>query len=266
MPDQPFTKKSLGQHWLNDPASLSAICHSADINRSDTILEIGPGPGSLTALLTKDAKQVIAVELDKILALNLKTRVKADNLTVLNEDILTFDFTSLPTGYKVVANIPYYLSGNLLRTLSESPNPPQSATLLMQKEVAERLAAAPGAMSLLSATVQFYWQVRLGREVPAELFTPPPKVDSQIVILTRRQPPLFPGIDVATFFRVMKAGFAQRRKTLLNTLSGGLDLDKTSIKSVCLKAGIEPQRRAQSLSLDEWYKLYNALMLDALSV
>jgi 16S rRNA (adenine1518-N6/adenine1519-N6)-dimethyltransferase len=266
MPRDPLAKKSLGQHWLHDPASLEAMCSGAAVGPDDTILEIGPGPGTLTALLTSRAKHVIAVELDKILAANLPGKLKVPNLEVVSGDILSFDFTSLPPGYKVVANIPYYLTGHLLRTLSETPNPPRSATLLVQKEVARRLSAAPGDMSLLSVTVQFYWQVDLGREVPAVLFTPPPKVDSQIVVLTRRQKPLFPGLDSREFFRIIKAGFAQRRKTLLNTLSSGLQLDRSLTKTVCQSAGIDPQRRAQSLSLDEWYKLYNALMLDALSV
>lgn len=267
MPDnQPPTKKSLGQHWLHDQASLEAICRSADINSDDVVLEIGPGLGDLTNLLTKQAKHVIAVELDSILAANLNTRVKAANLEVVSGDILRFDFTGLPPGYKVVANIPYYLSGNLLRTLSETPNPPRSATLLMQKEVARRVAASAGDMSLLSVTVQFYWQVTLGREVAAELFTPPPKVDSQIVVLTRYLPPRYPDLDVKAFFRIVKAGFGQRRKTLLNTLSSGLHLDKTTVKTVCEAVNIDPQQRAQTLSLDDWYKLYNALMLDALSV
>jgi len=266
MPDQPLTKKSLGQHWLNDPASLEAMCRGADVGPSDTVLEIGPGPGTLTALLTSRAKHVIAVELDKILAANLPGKLKAPNLEVVNGDILAYDFTSLTPGYKVVANIPYYLTGHLLRTLSETANPPYSATLLIQKEVARRLSAVPGDMSLLSVTVQFYWQVDLRQEVPAKLFTPPPKVDSQIVVLTWRQKPLFPGLDEAKFFRIIKAGFSQRRKTLLNTLSSGLQLDRELTADVCQAAGIDPQRRAQTLSLDEWYKLYNSLTLDALSV
>ncbi|HVA11326.1 MAG TPA: 16S rRNA (adenine(1518)-N(6)/adenine(1519)-N(6))-dimethyltransferase RsmA [Candidatus Dormibacteraeota bacterium] len=266
MSDAPFAKKSLGQHWLHDQASLEAMCTAAEVSQNDTVLEIGPGLGTLTDLLTKRVGHVIAVELDKILAANLPGKLKAPNLEVVNADILSFDFTSLPPGYKVVANIPYYLTGHLLRTLSETANPPHSATLLVQKEVARRLNAAPGDMSLLSVTVQFYWQVDLGREVPAKLFMPPPKVDSQIVVLTRRQKPLFPGLDEAKFFRIIKAAFSQRRKTLLNTLSSGLQLERDLTRNVCQSAGIDPGRRAQTLSLNDWYKLYNALMLDALSV
>lgn len=258
-PDQPATKKSLGQHWLNDEASLEAMCQAADIQPTDTILEIGPGLGALTALLAKQAKQVIAVELDKILAANLSRRVPVQNLEVVCEDILTFDFTRLPPGYKVVANIPYYLTGNLLRTLSETPNPPARTILLTQKEVAQRVAAEPGDMSLLSVTVQFYWEVDLGRQVSAKLFTPPPKVDSQILILRRRSRDLFTDIDVKAFFRIVKAGFSQRRKTLLNTLSNGLQLDRAVVTSVCQSVDIDPRRRAQTLSLDEWHNLYTSL-------
>jgi 16S rRNA (adenine1518-N6/adenine1519-N6)-dimethyltransferase len=257
--DEPATKKSLGQHWLHDETSLLAMCQAAAVQPTDTILEIGPGLGTLTTFLVQQAKQVIAIELDKILAANLGQRVPASNLEVISQDILTFDFTSLAPGYKVVANIPYYLTGNLLRTLSETLNPPTAAILLTQKEVAERVAASPGSMSLLSVTVQFYWEVSLGQEVPAELFTPPPKVDSQILILKRRQKKLFTDVEPKGFFRIVKAGFAQRRKTLLNTLSSNLQLDRTSVALACQSVNIDPNRRAQTLNLEDWYNLYISL-------
>ena len=139
--------------------------------------------------------------------------------------------------------------------LSESPNQPQSAALLVQKEVAERVAAGPGSMSLLSVTAQYYWQVALGQAVPAALFSPPPKIDSQILILHQREEPLFPDADPKKFFRLVKAGFSQRRKTLLNSLSGGLQLERGDITALCREAGIDPGRRAQTLSLSEWHKL-----------
>ncbi len=202
---------------------------------------------------------MIAVEFDKKLATDLPKQIKADNLQVISQDILSFDLTSLPSDYKIVANIPYYLTSNLIRTISETPNPPASATILVQKEVAQRVAAEPGNMSILSITAQFYWQVSLGREVAAELFTPPPKVDSQILIMKHRPAPLFPDIDPKAFFRLIKAGFAQRRKTLLNTLASGLQLDRDKVQAICQKAGIEPGRRAQTLNLDEWHSLYRAM-------
>ena len=259
MPDQPAAKKSLGQHWLHDQASLEAMCEAADVNTEDTILEIGPGLGTLTKLLTQRAKKVVAVEYDKLLAKDLPKRVPAANLSVVTEDILNFDFTSLPKKYKVVANIPYYLTSNLLRNLSETKNPPTVVALLIQKEVAERATARPGAMSLLSVTVQFYWQTELGLVILAELFTPPPKVDSQILILHKLAKPLFPDVDTKDFFRVIKAGFAQRRKTLLNTLSGGLNLERSVVTHACESVDIDPKRRAQTLSLEEWHSLYISL-------
>jgi 16S rRNA (adenine1518-N6/adenine1519-N6)-dimethyltransferase len=249
-------KKSLGQHWLNDPASLQAMLEAAEVQKQDTILEIGPGPGALTELLVKRAGHVIAIELDKKLAADLPKRLPVNNLDVYLADILSFDFNDLPPLYKIVANIPYYLTSHLIQLISETSNPPAAAALLVQKEVAERAAAKPGAMSLLSVTAQFYWQVSLGSIVPAALFIPPPKVDSQILILNKRPEPLFPDIDPKAFFRLVKAGFAQRRKTLLNSLSAGLHLSREQVQASLETTDIDPGRRAQTLSLEEWHQVY----------
>jgi 16S rRNA (adenine1518-N6/adenine1519-N6)-dimethyltransferase len=254
----PAPKKSLGQHWLHDAEALGAICDAAELGADDTVLEIGPGLGTLTSLLTKQAKAVVAVEFDEALARELPGQVTADNLSTVHQDILRFDLTQLPPGYKVVANIPYYLTSNLIRNLSESVNSPALATLLVQKEVAERVAAEPGDMSLLSVSAQFYWEASLGRVVKAELFTPPPKVDSRILVLKKRVEPLFPGVDIQLFFRMVKAGFASRRKTLLNSLSGGLRISKDEAGGLLKSADIMPNLRAQSLSLPQWYKLYES--------
>jgi 16S rRNA (adenine1518-N6/adenine1519-N6)-dimethyltransferase len=259
MSNLPFAKKSLGQHWLTDAASLQAMCDAAEVSGTDTVLEIGPGLGTLTEVLVLQAQHIVAVEFDEKLARELPSRVSAENLSVIQHDILRFDLTKLPTGYKVVANIPYYLTSNLIRVLSESANPPSIAVLLVQKEVAERVAAKPGDMSLLSVTAQFYWEVSLGMHVRAKLFTPPPKVDSQILILHRRTEPLFPGVDTKAYFRVVKAGFAQRRKTLLNSLSAGLHLDRNETEQLLKSVGISPTARAQTLSLVDWNKLYESL-------
>jgi 16S rRNA (adenine1518-N6/adenine1519-N6)-dimethyltransferase len=256
--DGPKPKKSLGQHWLHDEASLQAMCDAAAVQDSDTVLEIGPGLGTLTRLLAARSRQVVAVEFDERLAQELPGRVPASNLEVINEDILDFDFSRLPAGYKVAANIPYYLTSNLIRVLSETLNPPAAAALLLQKEVAERVVALPGHMSLLSVTAQFYWAVSLGDEVPARLFTPPPKVDSQILMLQQHPEPLFPGVDERIFFRLAKAGFAQKRKTLLNALSAGLHISREQVETTCGEAGIDPMRRAQTLSLEDWHRLYRA--------
>lgn len=258
MPEIPAAKKSLGQHWLYDASMLADIAGHADISEHDTVLEIGPGLGTLTAVLTQCAKQVIAVEFDEKLAKELPSRVPADNLEVVIQDILRFDFSQLPAGYRLVANIPYYLTSNLIRVLSETQNPPQMAVLLVQKEVAERVAAQPGNMSILSNTAQFFWQVSLGTIIPAHFFAPPPKVDSQILVLKRCRSKLYNNVDTKQFFHLVKAGFSQRRKTLLNSLSAGLQLDRTQVILMCEAASIDSNRRAQTLSLDEWYALYQA--------
>lgn len=255
---EPTPKKSLGQHWLEDEASLWAMLDHAEVTGDDTVLEIGPGLGPLTKLLVAEARQVIAVEFDEQLARRLSGRVPADNLRVVRSDILRFDLTTVPADYKVVANIPYYLTSKLVRVLSESTNPPLLAALLVQKEVAERLAAKPGQLSILGVTAQYFWEVSLGPVVKAELFTPPPKVDSQIVVLRRRQEPLFVDVNTKRFFRLVKAGFGEKRKTLLNSLSGGLHLSKDQVKLWLEEAGVSPQLRAQNLSLNDWHKLYQA--------
>jgi len=248
-------KKSLGQHWLFDSHSLGAICDAAQVKPTDTVLEIGPGLGPLTVELTMRAKQVVAVEFDPKLARELPARVPAANLKVIYGDILKYDLSQLPTGYKVVANVPYYLTSNLVRTLLESPNPPSLAVMLVQKEVAERMAAKPGAMSILAVMAQFYAEPSLGVVVTADKFDPPPKVDSQVVILKHRGQPLF-NVDTKQFFKVVKAGFGEKRKTLRNSLSGGLGLSKDKVEEVIKAASLKPEQRAQELTLNDWRNLY----------
>lgn len=256
MNDIPKTKKSLGQHWLHDEASLDAIVEAADVHSTDTVLEVGPGPGTLTRKLVKAASHVVAVEFDEALARDLPTRVPAENLDIWQGDILQFDLTTLPAGYKVVANIPYYLTSNLLRVLCESPNHFSKASILIQKEVAERACAGPGDMSMLSVSVQYFCEARLGALVPAYLFTPPPKVDSQVLELTYREKPLFTDVDTKVFFRVVKAGFSQKRKTLLNSLSSGLHISRDETMHLLENAGVVPTTRAQNLSLEQWHDIY----------
>lgn len=258
MPDLPFAKKSLGQHWLTDLAALQSICDAGEITPEDTVLEIGPGTGTLTELLVKKAKQVIAVEFDQKLAQELPGRVKAQNLQVTTQDILAYDLTALPPDYKVIANIPYYLTSKLIRALSETTNQPSLVVVLVQKEVAQRVAAKPGDMSLLSVSAQFYWKVSLGQVVPARLFTPPPKPDSQVLILQRRAELLFPGADTKKFFSVVKAGFSARRKKLRSSISGGLRISKDEASQLLQAGGINPDQRPQELSIENWYSLYRA--------
>jgi 16S rRNA (adenine1518-N6/adenine1519-N6)-dimethyltransferase len=252
-------KHSLGQHWLYDDVSLTAMVQAARIGQSDTVLEIGPGLGTLTAKLVDAAKQVIAVEVDQELADGLPARITSSNLQVLSEDILRFDLSRLPENYKVVANLPYYLTSHILRLLCESRTPFSEAALLVQKEVAERVCAEPGSCSLLSISVQFYAEASLGMVVPAELFTPPPKVDSQILALKYYQTPRYPDVDTKLFFRIVKAGFSQRRKTILNSFSAGLHLERSEAIELLEAAGINPGVRAQALSLDQWHDLYKVV-------
>lgn len=251
-------KKSLGQHWLFDSKSLGAICDAARIAPDDTVLEIGPGLGPLTVELTARAKQVIAVELDEELARKLPARVPAPNLQVIHADVLQFDLSQLPAGYKVVANVPYYITSKIVQFLLASPTPPAIAVLLVQKEVAERLAAQPGDMSILAIAAQLYADVQLGPVVTADKFDPPPKVNSQVVVFARRSQPLFKDLDHKLFFRVVKAGFGEKRKTLRNSLSGGLAMKKEDVEIMLGKAGINPTDRAEKLSLQQWYALMEA--------
>lgn len=252
-------KKTLGQHWLDDRYSLEAIAEAAQISAADTVLEIGPGPGTLTEVLVDRARQVIAIELDHYWAQELQCHVRADNVRVVEGDILQFNLSELPPGYKVVANVPYYITSKIIQLLAEATNPPQRAVLLVQKEVAERLAAIPGELSILAISAQVYFEVSLGIEVPAYLFTPPPKVDSQVVILSRRTEPLVPPDEIKPFFRIVKAGFSEKRKQLRSSLAGGLQLEKPKVESLLQEAGIAPTARAQELSIAQWRALAHVI-------
>lgn len=252
-------KKSLGQHWLYDKDALQAIVAAAEISPGDTVLEIGPGLGTLTKELCSVAGRVIAVEYDEMLASELPSRVTANNLEVRQGDILDFDFATLPNNFKAVANIPYYLTSNLIRRMCESSNSFATAVLLIQKEVAERVCAGPGQTSLLSISTQYYCEASLGIKVPASLFTPPPKVDSQVLVLHFRQTSLFKDVNEKQFFRIVKAGFSERRKMLRSSLSGGLNIDKNAADILLNNAGIDGTLRAQALSIQQWYDLYIAV-------
>ena len=250
------TKKELGQHWLHDLSVLSAIVDAADVNSGESVLEIGPGLGTLTNVLASRGADVTALEFDKDLLPKLEKKFSNTELVKIEYgDVRTFDFRKMPKGYKVVANIPYYLTSHLIRSMSESENPPSVAVLLIQKEVAERICASPGQMGILSVTAQFYFECSLDINVPAELFTPPPKVDSQVIVLKHRPQKLF-DVDEKAYFHLVKAGFSEKRKTLRNALSGGLGLNKPEVEKLLELAGINPIARAQELSLQQWLELY----------
>lgn len=254
----PPTNKALGQHWLSDPDILSNIVDHAEINDDDIVLEIGPGAGTLTELLCKKAKKVIAVEFDTVLASTLPIKVKHSNLEVIQGDIRTFNFELLPKDYKIVANIPYYLTSHLLRILTETKNMPKTAVLLMQKEVARRICSQPGDLSVLAIVASLMYRPTLGVEVPAKFFTPPPKVDSQVLILKRLNVALSKDLDQKILLRIIKAGFSEKRKKLRSSLAGGLHLEKSMIDELLIKAGINPDARAQELSIQEWFLVYDA--------
>ncbi len=247
--------KSLGQHWLRDRVALSHIADCAELMTDDTVLEIGPGLGTLTSELLRQVGRVVAVEFDSELARKLPSQFPGKNLQVIQSDILEFDLSTMPSGYKVVANVPYYITSKIVKMLMTSDNKPSVTVLLVQKEVAERLAAKPGKMSILAVSAQLFADVSLGEVIGAELFTPPPKVDSQVVILKTRQTPFLTDVNEADFFRIVKAGFSAKRKKLRSSLSGGLKLSKPEVETILNQAGISPDDRAETLDLDAWVRL-----------
>jgi len=253
------TNKSLGQHWLKDRHILESIADAADVNKNDTILEVGPGLGTLTSVLLSRAKEVSAVELDDDLARKLPEQFPGKELQVLQQDVLHLDTSKLPHVYKVVANVPYYITSKIIRFFTTCTNPPISMTLLVQKEVAERICAQVGDMSVLAIASQVYWRVSLGPMVEAKWFTPPPKVDSQVVVMHRREKPLVDHDHEKTFFRVVRAGFGEKRKKLRSSLAGGLALDKVVVDQMLSEADIAHDARAQELSVDDWLRLSQLL-------
>ena len=248
-------KKSLGQHWLKDPDILADIAEAAELTGDDVVLEIGPGLGTLTSRLLARANSVTAVEFDADLARKLPGQFPGKKLTVVNQDILQFDLNQLPKNYKVVANVPYYITSKIVEKLMTAENKPSIAVLLVQKEVAERIAAEAGNMSILSVSVQIFAEAELDIEVPRQFFTPPPKVDSQVVVLRTRDNPLITSEDQRDFFRIVKAGFSAKRKKLRSSLSGGLGIDKSVAEELLKNAGISPDARAEDLAIEDWKRL-----------
>jgi len=257
-------QKELGQNFLEDPAILQRIVDAAELTPDDSVLEIGPGLGTLTRLLATSAGRVVAVELDERLAAILP-EILADcpNVEIVHGDILTIDPATLLSewsgGYKVVANLPYYITSAVLRHLLENPVRPRLMVLTLQLEVARRLVAGPGEMSLLAVSVQFYGQPRIVGRIPAGAFYPPPQVDSAVVRIDVYDHPPVPVDDVEGFFRVVQAGFGQRRKQLRNALAHGLGRPVGEVVAALKRAGIDPRRRAETLSMIEWAALWQEL-------
>src|SRR5512141_2664202 len=250
--------KSLGQNFLHDPAALERIVSAAEIRPTDSVLEIGPGLGSLTRYLAVSAKEVVAVELDEKLIPPLKAVIAPyANIRLIHGDILKFAPSELvnQAGYLVVANIPYYITSAIIRHLLENEPKPRRIVLTIQKEVADRICAAPGDMSLLALSVQIYGKPRIAARIPAGAFFPAPKVDSAVLCLDVYPEPQIKNELINTFFKLIKAGFSQKRKTLRNSLSSGLHISPTEATDLLTKVDIDPQRRAETLSIPEWQRL-----------
>lgn len=247
--------KALGQNFLQDPAALEKIVQAAELAGDDSILEIGPGLGSLTRCLAASAQTVTAVELDASLIPVLRTVLAPHpNTRIIEGDILHFSPAdlSLPEDYLVVANVPYYITSAIFRHLLETHPRPRRIVLTIQKEVAQRICAAPGGLSLLALSVQVYGNPRIAANIPAGAFYPAPKVDSAVLRVDLYPQPLIPLPRLERFFQLAKAGFSQKRKTLRNSFSAGLRISTSEATRLLEKAGIDPMRRAETLSLDEW--------------
>lgn len=261
--------KSLGQHFLVDPAHLERIAGAAGLERDDLVLEIGPGLGALTEYLLARAGRVVAVELDAGFVKLLRERfAAAPNLHLIHADILTVDIPALlapfappggPLRYKVVANLPYVITSAALRHILESAPPPELLVVLVQREVAQRITARPGDLSLLAVSVQFYGEPEIVAKVPAGAFYPIPSVDSAILRVTPHAKRALPVDDPDAFFAVVRAGFGQKRKQLKNALTAGLSLPTERVEAALRAAGIDPRRRAETLSLEEWARLTEEL-------
>ena len=254
-------KKTLGQNFLVDPNGLSKVLKAAEVRPEETVLEIGAGLGSLTYLLAQQAKQVVAVELDKRLIPPLTEAVADfDNVTIKQGDMLALSPDALlgAERYVVVANIPYYITSALIRHLLEAEHKPTRMVLTVQQEVAERILARDGKMNLLALSVQVYGKPELKARIPAGCFYPAPEVDSAVLAIELYPQPLIPAEQMDLFFELAHAGFGQKRKILRNTLAIGMKKSPAWAEKLLTAAGVDPQRRAETLSMQEWKQLVEA--------
>ena len=256
-------RKGLGQHFLVDEGVLGLIVSAAQLTPADVILEVGPGLGVLTMELARRAGRVVAIELDNKLAAILKqTLASLENVTIINEDVLKVAPKALleeleaEPSYKVVANLPYYITSPVLRHFLEASIKPQIMVVMVQKEVAEEIVAKPGRMSLLSISVQLYGEPAIIGYVPAQCFYPAPEVDSAILRVAIYPQPAVEIADKESFFKLVRAGFSATRKQLANSLAQGLGLPKAEVLPLLEIAGIASQRRAETLTLEEWARLW----------
>jgi len=254
-------KKGLGQNFLLDSSALQKVIAAAEIPPQASVLEIGPGLGSLTRYLARAARHVVAVELDANLIPALQeVLVGENNVTIVHGDILKQDIAALVNdlGYLVVANIPYYITSAVIRHLLEAQKQPSRLVLTMQKEVAARICAKPGDLSMLALSVQVYGEPRAVAHIPAGAFYPPPKVDSTVLRVDLYPHSRISADQLEDFFHLAKLGFAQKRKTLRNTLSAGLHWTPDKAVALLTTAGIDPMRRAETVRLEEWGRLVKA--------
>lgn len=257
-------RKRLGQHFLVDQEVLGKILAASEVSSRDLIIEVGPGLGILTVELARRARTVVAVELDDNLAALLKeTLVGLDNVRIINRDILDVEPDELlreaaeaSSHYRVIANLPYYITAPVFRHFLEAKIKPESMVVMVQKEVAQNIIAKPGDLTLLALSIQFYAEPKLVTYVPANSFYPPPKIDSAVLRLEIRPRPKVDVGDPDRFFGLIRAGFSARRKQLLNSLSGGLGKTREEISAILEHANIDPKRRAEMLSLEEWADLW----------
>jgi 16S rRNA (adenine1518-N6/adenine1519-N6)-dimethyltransferase len=251
-------KKAFGQHLLVDRGALETILAAADIQLEENALEVGAGTGVLTVELAREARRVVAVELDRnILPVLRETTARFANVEIIPRDLLDVQPTAVfgDEPYKLVANLPYYITALTLRHFLEATNPPRRMVVLVQKEVAERITAAPGDLSLLGLSVQFYGTPRLVAVVPAAAFFPAPQVDSAIVQVDLFPTPPLTGAARVRFFGIAHAGFAEKRKQLHNSLARNLRATQETVVGWLEASGIAPTRRAETLSLDDWLRL-----------
>jgi 16S rRNA (adenine1518-N6/adenine1519-N6)-dimethyltransferase len=259
-----FTR-SLGQNFLKDPFIVESIIETAELTKDDVVIEIGPGIGVMTDKIAQEAGHVFAVEIDrKLIPILEQTLSERDNVTLINEDVLKLDLEALRAAHfpdkrpKIIANLPYYITTPIIMMFLESGFEFESMTVMMQKEVAERIVSPPGKKSYgsLSVAVQYYTQSEKALQVPRSSFVPEPNVDSTVLLLKPHRAPIVDVADHAMFLRTIKAAFSTRRKTLLNALSN--DFDKGTVKEALAMAEIDPGLRGERLDIVEFAKLANA--------
>jgi 16S rRNA (adenine1518-N6/adenine1519-N6)-dimethyltransferase len=261
-------KKGLGQNFLVDDKVLEKILETADLKPTDTVVEVGPGLGLMTEALAKRAGWVIAIELDERLADILTETMPAENVVVINRDVLGAGpaelvqesaprFPESLKPYKVVANLPYYITSAVLRHFLEASVKPERIVVMVQKEVAEAITAKPGQQSVLSVSVQFYGKPEIAAIVPAASFYPAPEVDSALVKIDVYPRPPINVDDPDRFFKLVRAGFSAARKQAANAFAKGLGLEKGEVTAWLQKAGIDPTRRAETFTLEEWGRLWD---------